>query len=664
MNMESKEQQKNIDALLNNSISKIKEKISFSKKSVYISQEALDLIDPKLGDMLLSAPEEFLDMLKEVLIQNMIITEDMNVRISSLSTTQKISHIRHDSVGRAIMVKGIIRTVSSVKYLIKKAKFSCSSCGQLTTISEPVEPDTPLISPTICMNCGKRSKMKLVDKELIDVQKMTLEEDTNERDISTQTEKLECTLLDDLIDPTMSTSLTPGTKVVVTGILSSKFILRGNTKTVSLAPLFIATSVTPIEQMFSSIQITQEEEAKIIEMSHDPLLQEKLISSIAPEIFGNKDIKEAALLQLFSGGVKNMKKRSDIHILLVGEAGLAKTTMARSIAKIAPKSVFALGTASSKVGLTATVRKEDDDWVLEAGAMPLANGGLFVIDEIDKINNDDREALHEGLEDQSITINKANIHATLQTKVSLFAVANPKLGRFDEHSPLISQVDMPPTLLNRFDLIFILKDRLDLNSDKNIVDTMLGSREESPAITYDNEMIRKYIAYAKRITPIRTADADKLIKEFYLSVREKAKQNGANLIPISPRQLESILRLSIAHARLRLSATIDVEDVAEAISLITNFLKGVGIDPDTGQLEVDRATGSVPSSKRAIILEVKAVLKELALENPLHIADEVDIIKKIGSKLEKEDILEALQQLKMSSEIFEPSFRKYKMVLL
>jgi replicative DNA helicase Mcm len=654
--METKEIQK----IVMDNIDSFKRMLKTSKNSVYFSLESIDLISPDLGDILLQKPEETLEELRSILIDNMIIPQDTVLRISSTEEFTKISHIRHDLIGKLIMLRGIIRTISTVKYIPKTITFECQSCGHTVQMRLKLDPDQPIPSPKICINCGKKSRMKIVNRELIDSQKMTLEEDTEERDMSTQTSQIECLLLDDLVDPSMNSTLVPGTKIKVVGILNTKESRKDiKIKTVSLYPIINVLSVIPIEQTFSSIEITKEDTDKIIEMSKDQNLREKLMDSIAPDIFGYQDVKEAALLQLFSGDTK-AAKRSDIHILLIGEPGLGKTSIGKSLMSIAPKSVYALGTASSKVGLTATVTKQDNDWVLEAGAMPLANGGLLVLDEIDKIDNEDREALHETLEQQRLTVNKANIHATLSTKVSVFAIANPKFGRFDDASPLISQVDMPPTLINRFDLIFVMKDTLDELKDGNVVDIMLNGNKNINI--FPSETTRKYIAYAKRTTPELSKEANKLIKDFYLSVRVTAMKVGTPVIPISPRQLEAIYRLSLAHARLRLSPTIEAQDASEAIKLVTSFLKGVGIDPDTGNFDIDRATGSLPTSDRSKILEVRKTIKEIVAQQGFAEVKEMDILERLSGVMEEDDIKFAIEKLKYSNEIFEPKYGIYKIL--
>jgi replicative DNA helicase Mcm len=219
------------------------------------------------------------------------------------------------------------------------------------------------------------------------------------------------------------------------------------------------------DQEFEEIEISQDDEEMIMAMSRDPEIYENIRKSIAPSIYGYEDVKEALGLQLVSGFEKNLpdgaRIRGDIHILLVGDPGIAKSQLLRYMIKISPRGIYTSGKSSTSAGLTATAVKDelgDGRWTIEAGALVLADKGIAAIDEMDKMNNEDKSALHEAMEQQTISVAKAGVMATLKSRCSLLAAANPKLGRFDKYEPIAPQINLTPALMSRFDLIFVLTD--------------------------------------------------------------------------------------------------------------------------------------------------------------------------------------------------------------
>ena len=236
------------------------------------------------------------------------------------------------------------------------------------------------------------------------------------------------------------------------------------------------------EQEFEEIEIDPEEEKLILEMSCDPEIYEKIRGSIAPSIYGYDDVKEALALQLVSGFEKHLpdgaRIRGDIHILLVGDPGIAKSQLLRYMIKISPRGIYTSGKSSTSAGLTATAVKDelgDGRWTIEAGALVLADKGIAAIDEMDKMDNEDKSALHEAMEQQTISVAKAGVMATLKSRCSLLAAANPKLGRFDKYEPIAPQINLTPALMSRFDLIFVLTDDPDTKRDSAIAQHILKS---------------------------------------------------------------------------------------------------------------------------------------------------------------------------------------------
>ncbi|MEK6841139.1 MAG: minichromosome maintenance protein MCM, partial [Nanoarchaeota archaeon] len=390
-----------------------------------------------------------------------------------------------------------------------------------------------------------------------------------------------------------------------------------------------------------------------------------LVKSMAASIYGHEKIKEAFVLQLM-GGVKKLKEdgtttRGDIHILLVGDPGSGKSQMLTFISKIAPKGRLVSGKGSTGAGLTATVVKDEflRGWALEAGALVLANGGIAVIDELDKMNPEDRDALHEALEQQRISISKANIQATLRAETTVLAAANPKLGRFDPYTPIAAQIDLPPTLINRFDLIFPIRDLPNRDLDEKIAGHVLNLQQNPEDIRTEipPQLVKKYLSYARqKVIPHLTNVAIEEIKEFYVGLRNSAQVGESEIrpIPISARQLEALVRLAEASARVRLSDKVTREDAKRAIELLKHCLMQVGFDYETGQIDIDRIATGLPASQRSRIVTIREIIKRL--ENKLgKMIPITDVITEAAEQnINEAQVEEVIEQLKREAEIFEP----------
>ena len=412
------------------------------------------------------------------------------------------------------------------------------------------------------------------------------------------------------------------------------------------------------------MEISEEEEKQILELAKDPRLYQKLINSIAPSIYGYDKVKESLLLQLL-GGVRKVRSdkvvsRGDLHILLVGDPGSGKSAMLKRVNLIAPKGRYVSGKGVSGAGITAAVVRDEflRGWSLEAGALVLASNGICCIDEMDKMSNEDRAAMHEALEQQTVSISKANIQATLLARTTVLAAANPKFGRFDPYGIIADQINLPPTLINRFDLIFPIKDLPEETRDEKMASHIL-SLHQSPDIfepEVPTELLKKYISYARqKIRPILTDGALQEIKEFYLKMRATvSSEGGIQAIPISPRQLEALVRLSEASAKVRLSDKVTKKDADKAIELIEYCLMQVGLDRETGKIDIDRIATGVTATQRSYILIIKEVISEL--ENKLGKTIPIDdVIEEAKLRNISDDkVEEALEKLKRSGDLFEP----------
>jgi len=369
------------------------------------------------------------------------------------------------------------------------------------------------------------------------------------------------------------------------------------------------------------VQITPEDEARIRELASRPDVEELIVSSIAPSVHGLWEVKRAIALQLFGGVPKvfpdGLKARGDIHVLLVGDPGTAKSQLLKYAASLAPRGVYTSGKGSTAAGLTAAAVKDPETgaFALEVGALVLADLGLCAIDEIDKMDPKDRSAIHEAMEQQTVSIAKAGIVATLNARASVLAAANPLFGRYDPSKPLGENIALPPTILSRFDLIFLVRDEPSREADAALAAHIRAHHAGAPPKPpIDPALLRKYIAYARvNCRPRLAEEAGRRLEEFYVEMRQRAAGSGSP-IPITPRQFEALIRLAEAHAKMRLSPTVDERDAEAAIELVSAFLKSACIDAETGEIDIGIVMAGRPKSQAEKMALLWDVLKRLHQE--------------------------------------------------
>ncbi len=1027
---------------------RIHETIAKGEKSALFDFKELLTHDPELADLLLEDPENLLKA-AEISLDNLDLPSNiLKIRFNNLPGTSmlRIRDIRSIHLDKFISVEGLVRQTSDVRPQVTSAKFECPSCGNTMLI---LQIDTQFREPSRC-SCGRRGRFRLLSKDLIDAQRIVLEESPENLEGGEQPKRLAIFLKGDLVEPKMEKRTTPGTKVRITGIVKEISIpLKTGGQSTRYDLIMESNYVEPIEETFEEINITKKEEEEILEVAKDPKIYQRIISSIAPSIYGHEDIKAALMLQLM-GGVQKVhddgtKRRGDMHVLLIGDPGCiagdsqvaliykgmekiqdlgkehlqpikefvtkirrdskdpyydvatifqhypkqpalkvitetgkelvctynqplltkggwkradeiktgteirvmpkiptlvkklaptefaqvekssgklkdikipekftsklaslcgyiigdgnihsngygvtcyinneetdlienldslwmetfnvvprliikekeeekiiddgkgmlrkfisrqrmhllevnsrqvaynlsflsnkrvpqqifrsplnvishfiswifeadgcafgngrgrtaiqlksttkellkdiqllllyfgiqsriirdnlcirrshdmelfikhigfvsekkkkksqevlneirkksnqqkrkalqrwekisgivnhgimdvydfevpkshtfiangivchnsGKSQMLQFISKIAPKARLVSGKGASAAGLTATVVKDEfmRGWALEAGAFVLANGGFAIIDEMDKINPDDISALHQALEQQIITIAKANIQATLKAKTTLLAAANPKLGRFDPYLPIPSQINMPSTLINRFDLIFPIRDVPSKELDDRIATHVLNLQQKPDDIKteFSPEFLKKYISYARqKIIPLLTKEAVEEIKTFYVTLRNLPSLNEQELkpIPISARQLEALVRLAEGSARVRLSNKVTKKDALRAIETLKRCLMQVGFDPESGQIDIDRISTGLTTSKRSKIVKIQALINELTKKVGKRIPVDDIILEASEQGIDEAQVNEALDMLKRDGTIYQP----------
>jgi len=664
--MEAAEQIKRFQEFIeNNYHAQLAESTRKEHKFLVVDFVELAKFNPDLANDLLDNPEEVFKA-AELSIEQFDLegeVKGLKVRFMNLPKSQNvlIRDVRSKHIGKLVAIEGIVKQKSDVRPQVTAARFECPSCGNVLNI---LQLDGSFREPSRC-GCGRKGKFRLLSKELVDAQRIVLEEVPESLVGGEQPKRMSIFLKDDLVSPISEKKTGPGSKISINGVIKEvPIILRTGSKSTTFDLLVDANYVSSVEEAFLEVKISEEEEQKIKELGQDPKIAQRLVNSLAPSIYGYEQIKEALLLQLM-GGVRKVRKdkvvsRGDMHILLVGDPGAGKSALLKRIGTVAPKGRYVAGKGVSGAGITASVVRDEflKGWSLEAGALVLASDGICVIDEMDKMGEDDRDAMHEALEQQTISISKANIQATLLARTTVLAAANPKFGRFDPYEIIAKQIDLPPTLINRFDLIFPIKDLPDETRDKKLAEHVL-SLHQMPDLAeaeISTDLLKKYIAYAKqKIIPKLTDGALENIKDFYLKMRKSGgDEEGTRSIPISARQLEALVRLSESSARMRLSDKVTKKDAQRAVELLEYCLMQVGLDKETGKIDIDRIATGITATQRGHISNVKKIIAELEGKIGKTIPID-DLIQEAGATgITEEQVEETIEKLKRSGDLFEP----------
>lgn len=640
---------------------------SIRKGNIHLVMDFSELIkfNTELSEELLESPEEVLKA-AEIAIKDFDLpkkTTKFNVRFRNLPESQKIfiSEVRSKHLTKFIWTEGVVRQKSDVRPHVTAAKFECPSCGNILNV---LQLDTKYKEPTRC-GCGRKGKFKEISKELVDGQGLVLEENADELDGS-QPKRINVFLRDDLVSPISERKSSPGSRVRLCGAVTEVPItLRQGGRSTKYDLILDANFIQPLEEDSTGKKISPEEleEIKKIASSGKPL--QILKESIAPSIYGHDKIKEALVLQL-AGGCRKVRPdgvvtRGDMHMLLIGDPGAGKSQLLRRVTQVAPKARFTSGKGATAAGLTASVVKDEflGGWSLEAGTLVLANKGFAVIDEMDKMGKEDRSALHEALEQQQVSISKANIQATLRCETTVLAAANPKFGRFDPYDLIANQINLPPTLINRFDLIFPIKDMPSREKDEAAASFILSLHQNPDKAKSDlpTELLKKYFSYIrKNIKPSMSDEAIKEIKEYYVSMRNSGSgDDGIKSIPITARQLEGLVRLSEASAKLRFGKEVNKDDAQKAIELVDYCLNQIAKDAETGKIDIDRLSSRITATQRSSISVVKDIIQVLEEQSGNKIIPVEDVIEAAKEKnIQQEKVEEVLEKLRRSGDIFEP----------
>ena len=656
-----------------------------SKHSKYIVVDYNDLVlFPVIESHFNENPDQILDAfsraIKEILKERFPdyaekIKHDIRARIANFPVQRSLRQINAEIITKMTSVSGMVVRSSEVKPLAKEVTYKCldKHISKFTlldgmSLNASVKCQTP--------NC-KHTSLAIIPEasRFIDFQILRLQELPEDLPPGQLPHYVNVSIKQDLVDYAR-----PGDRIVLTGIVrieqerisgvskseSALYRLRMDGNNVE----FIGGKGIKSSRRTEREEISPDEEKLVKSLAKNPDIYDRLIASFAPHIRGHALFKEAILL-LIVGSIQRVltdgtKIRGDINVFLVGDPGTAKSEMLKFCARIAPRGLYTSGRGSTAAGLTAAVvRDASGIFMLEAGAVVLGDQGLVCIDEFDKMRPEDRSALHEVMEQQSASIAKGGIVATLNARTSILAAANPMFGKYDIFKNIYENVNLPIPLLTRFDLVFIVRDIPSQEKDRNIAQHIISQHGSSVTDTtslIDIDILTKYLSYAKRGEPALTKEAENLIMEFYLKMRNISGDDKENMITITPRQLEGLIRLATARARLLLKNQVEGEDADRAIYLFNEMLKNSGTDVNTGKVDIGVLQGR-PKSEVSKLQMFMEILRTLEGE-PKSSVPEQDFVDELvkSDKFSEEEARNYIRRMIRDASIYESKPGHYNTV--
>ena len=656
-----------------------------SKHSKYIVVDYNDLVlFPVIESHFNENPDQILDAfsraIKEILKERFPdyaekIKHDIRARIANFPVQRSLRQINSEIITKMTSVSGMVVRSSEVKPLAKEVTYKCldKHISKFTlldgmSLNASVKCQTP--------NC-KHTSLAIIPEasRFIDFQILRLQELPEDLPPGQLPHYVNVSIKQDLVDYAR-----PGDRIVLTGIVrieqerisgvskseSALYRLRMDGNNVE----FIGGKGIKSSRRTEREEISPDEEKLVKSLAKNPDIYDRLIASFAPHIRGHALFKEAILL-LIVGSIQRVltdgtKIRGDINVFLVGDPGTAQSEMLKFCARIAPRGLYTSGRGSTAAGLTAAVVKDASGiFMLEAGAVVLGDQGLVCIDEFDKMRPEDRSALHEVMEQQSASIAKGGIVATLNARTSILAAANPMFGKYDIFKNIYENVNLPIPLLTRFDLVFIVRDIPSQEKDRSIAQHIISQHGSSGTDTtslIDIDILTKYLSYAKRGEPALTKEAENLIMEFYLKMRNISGDDKENMITITPRQLEGLIRLATARARLLLKNKVEGEDADRAIYLFNEMLKNSGTDVNTGKVDIGVLQGR-PKSEVSKLQMFMEILRTLEGE-PKSSVPEQDFVDELvkSDKFSEEEARNYIRRMIRDASIYESKPGHYNTV--
>ncbi len=639
-------------------------------RSVIVDYPDLLSYNTDLATSLIREPDLFLKSFDDATFETLSIEnpvyadgvrKELHARIRELTDRLSLRGVTKNQLNTMILVAGMVTRTSELRPMAVNAAFVCPN-KHVTYVEQT---GVILKRPIKCETegCGETRNFELDEMrtEFIDFQVIKIQEMPEELPPGQLPQSFDVHLTGDAVN-----SARPGDRIVLTGIVKAEPEYAGGSARLRLfSTRILANFVEQLGKRPEETEITREEEEKIRALAAMPGAYDRLVSSVAPAIFGHELHKEAALLLMVGSPQKNLPDgsslRGDINVLLVGDPGTAKSELLKYVSRIAPRGLFTSGRGSTAAGLTAAVVKEKNGMMmLEAGATVLADLGVACIDEFDKMRDEDRSALHEVMEQQTASVAKGGIIATLNARTSILAAANPVDGKYDPYKNILDNVALPVPLLTRFDLVFILRDEADPGKDETIARHIMDLRAKStfptqPSVDFDS--LKKYIIYAKKIDPELTEEARNRLSAFYIKLRREASPEQ---ISVTPRWLEGLIRLAIARARVLLHPRVTEDDALHAINLVERMLNTVAVDQATKKVDVG-VLYNKPLSEKGLREAALEIFKKLSGESKQPVENKAfyEEMEKTG-KFSREQAEKVFQDMWKSGVIYEVKANFFK----
>jgi len=583
---------------------KIKSMCEENRASFEIDYPTLASECQVLAYFLPEAPTEVLEIFDEAaksVVLSMFpryetIAKEIHVRITDLPLVEELRSLRQLHLNQLIRTSGVVTASTGVLPQLSLIKYDCDKCNYV--LGPFVQNQNQETKPGVCPQCQSRGPFSVNMEQTLykNFQRITIQESPGKVPAGRLPRSKDSILLGDLCD-----TCRPGDEIELTGVYTNNY--DGSLNTAQGFPVFatviMANHILRKDESNATKSMTDEDIKAIISLSKDERIGERIVASIGPSIFGHEDIKRGLALALFGGQAKDKsdkhKVRGDINVLMCGDPGTAKSQFLKYVEKIAPRAVFTTGQGASAVGLTAYVQRSPvtKEWTLEAGALVLADKGVCLIDEFDKMNDADRTSIHEAMEQQTISISKAGIVTSLKARCSVMAAANPIGGRYDPSMTFSENVDLTEPILSRFDVLCVVRDTVDTVGDEHLARFVVGSHmrnhpmaEEVDVERMENiekrlasatnlsgvekipqDLLKKYILYAReKVHPkLHDMDQDKVAK-MYSDLRRESMATGS--VPITVRHIESMIRMAEAHAKMHLREFVRDDDVNMAIRVM------------------------------------------------------------------------------------------------
>lgn len=643
-------------------------------------QEVIPIMDQTVKDCLVAL---FADVAAAPIDD--IETTIYTVRPYNVATVRRgMRALNPNDIDRLVSVKGLVLRASAIIPDMKVAFFKCSACDHTLA----VEIDRGVIAePARCPRsvCAQANSMVLVHNRLLfaDKQVLKLQETPDMVPAGQTPHSVTVCVYDELVDTCRA-----GDRVEVCGVFRSVPV-RVNARQRAVKSLYktyvdavhvgkvdtrrlgadASTEEPRVADGADTEQtrvLSEREVAAVREIAQRDDLYELLARSLAPSVYEMDDVKKGLLLQMFGGTNKTLRRggryRGDINVLLCGDPSTSKLQLLQYVHKIAPRGLYTSGKGSSAVGLTAYITRDVDtkQLVLESGALVLLDGGVCCIDEFDKMSDATRSVLHEVMEQQTISIAKAGIITTLNARTLILALANPVNSRYDPNLPVTANIDLPPPLLSRFDLVYLVLDRVDERIDRHLAQHITemyldDAPTRAAAAVLPVETLTAYIQYAKdNVHPVISEASKAELVRAYVAMRRMGDDARAadKRITATTRQLELMIRLAEAHARMRLSALVDLVDVKEAVRLIRSAIKDYATDPVSGRIDMDMVQTGTTAAQRRMLDDLAAEVLAQVDAAPVRMAELVTRLNEaLSVRVENADVAECVRRLQLEGKV-------------